>query len=272
MSVLFWLFDEVFITRTQSQWRLTLQSWMHICSLSLSLGLICFTGSVQSQSCYEDRQCASSQCCKSGTCADIWPGTCPCRFDSQCRSNEKCSAGSCSLRIYRRSTTPVFNFPSQKPYTIFVPQCYWNSDCSNSEVCRGGRCEYNNESGGGFTWTGSRVLGIVLFVVIGTIVSCLYHLCKRARKPPVLAPRNGNVSAPPTGVAVTRIEHEARPETSSTNVTMVRVEDDSPLPPDGPPPYNSLQFESRQNRDEDLPEQPPPSYDEAVRNSGIAPV
>lgn len=256
---------------------------MHICSLSLSLALICWTGSVQSQSCYEDRQC-TYKCCKSGTCADTWLRTCPCRVDSECESNEICSTGSCSLRNYRRRTTAAFNFPSQRPYTIIfptwksfgytfgTPQCNWNSDCSSSEVCRRGHCEYNGKSGGGFTWTGSRVLGIVLFVVIGTIVSCLYHLCKRARKPPVLAPRNRNVSAPPTGVAVGRIEREARVETSSTHVTVVEVEDHSPLPPDGPPPYNSLQFESRQNGYEDPPEQPPPSYDEAVKNSGTAPV
>ena len=36
------------------------------------------------------------------------------------------------------------------------------------------------------------------------------------------------------------------------------------LPPDVPPPYNTLVFERQENDNEDLPEQPPPSYNEAV--------
>jgi len=124
-------------------------------------------------------------------------------------------------------------------------------------------------SGGGFSWSGGRVVGIVVFVIIATIISCLYHLCKRARKPPVLAARNGNVPAPPTGVAAVRGNgHEMQPETT-TNTTVVEVEDETPLPPGAPPPYNSLAFNNRQNGNEDLPEQPPPSYDEAVRNAEV---
>ena len=123
-------------------------------------------------------------------------------------------------------------------------------------------------SDGGFSWSGSRVVGIVLFVVIATIVSCLYHLCKRARKPPVPAgTRNGNSTAPPTGVDQAG-EHEMQPGTGAApSATVVQIEDDTPLPPGAPPPYNSLKFESRQNGDENLPEQPPPSYDDAVRHS-----
>ena len=133
--------------------------------------------------------------------------------------------------------------------------------------------EYNSGNRGGFSWSGSRVLGIVLFVVVASIVSCLYHVCKRSRRQPMLAVRNGNVSAPPTGITVRTNEHELRPETAATNALAVEVEDDCPLPPNAPPPYNSLQFGSQQNGDvDDFPDQLPPSYDEAVKNSGMPPV
>ena len=83
----------------------------------------------------------------------------------------------------------------------------------------------------------------------------------------MLAARNGDLPAPPTGLAAVEAnEHEMQPGTVTTNTTVIEVEDETSLPPDSPPPYNSLAFESRQNGNEDLPENTPPSYDEAVRN------
>lgn len=49
--------------------------------------------------------------------------------------------------------------------------------------------------------------------------------------------------------------------------TVIEVdEDSSALHPGAPPPYSSLEPEGQQNVS-DEPEQAPPSYDEAVRNS-----
>ena len=51
----------------------------------------------------------------------------------------------------------------------------------------------------------------------------------------------------------------------SNDATVIEMQQVSPpLPPDAPPPYSSLDFE-RQGNDNDETEQPPPSYDEAVR-------
>lgn len=126
--------------------------------------------------------------------------------------------------------------------------------------------------------SGSKLMGIVLFAIAATIISCFYYACKRTRKPPNLPSRNVNINAPPTGVeASRRNDHEmlartvgttnlrASDHSESTNSTVVVVEDETPLPPGAPPPYSSLQFEARQGS-ESLSDQSPPSYDEAVRN------
>ncbi|KAL9955183.1 hypothetical protein ACROYT_G036470 [Oculina patagonica] len=91
-------------------------------------------------------------------------------------------------------------------------------------------------------------------------------MCKRSRKPPVLATQN----APPTGVAreatntTHATEHELQQGNSVSNgATVIAVaelnEVSPPLPPGAPPPYSSLENAE--------PELPPPSYDEAVRNN-----
>ena len=51
--------------------------------------------------------------------------------------------------------------------------------------------------------------------------------------------------------------HQTQSATTASNAFVVEVEDDTPLPPNVPPPYSSLYF----------PEQPPPNYNEAGRNS-----
>lgn len=123
-----------------------------------------------------------------------------------------------------------------------------------------------------------KLMRIVLFAIVATIISCFYYACKRTRKPPNLPSRNVNINAPPTGVeASRRNDHEmqagnvgttnlrASDHSESTNSTAVVVEDETPLPPGAPPPYSSLKFEARQGS-ESLSDQSPPSYDEAVRN------
>jgi len=78
------------------------------------------------------------------------------------------------------------------------------------------------------------------------------------------APSTGDA---PSGSEVN--EHEEQSESSATNTTVIEVEDNTLLLQDAPPPYNSLEFESRPNGNDDLPEQPLPSFDEAIRISGI---
>ena len=260
------VFEVIFFPLTEA-----LQSWMHIWSLSLSLALICSTGGVLSQSCTHDFQCDGGKCC-TRTCSN--ERSCPCQDDRDCKFGEECSypGGFCY-----KSELPTLNIPTYKfkvpyhlPSTYGDSNCVWDSDCGYSRTCEDGQC-VGRLSGGGSSSSGSRIVGIVLFVTISTIVSCLYHLCKGARKPPVPAGiRNGNLTAPSTGVDQAG-EHEMQPGTGAApSATVVQIEDDTPGTGAAPPPYNSLEFESRQNGDENLAEQPPPSYDEAVRNSAAS--
>lgn len=62
---------------------------------------------------------------------------------------------------------------------------------------------------------------------------------------------------------------EVQSESVAADVSRIEVETDSPLPPDGPPPYNSLGTEGEQNCQNDLPEYLLPSYEEVVRHSSM---
>lgn len=102
-------------------------------------------------------------------------------------------------------------------------------------------------------------------------------MCKRARKPPVLATQNAQATRGILGEASTTThstDHEMRRTENavSNGGIVIAVEEvnevSPPLPPGAPPPYRTLEFE-RQQRNENE-EQPPPSYDEAVRNSTMA--
>ena len=203
---------------------------------------------------------------------------------------------------------PTFSFPTWDPYTYnpvtFNPKtfnCVWDSECQVGKTCEGGKCVYksryltkDHSSSEGFSSSGGKIAVIVLSVVVAGIV-CMYHvLCKSTRNPPNLPPQNVNVNAPPTGVVrvegndhemqsgnvattnitVVRIEgndYEMQPRNAAaaTNIAVVESEDDAPLPPVAPPPYNSLEFESGQTANGNFSEQPPPSYDEAIRNPAV---
>lgn len=108
---------------------------------------------------------------------------------------------------------------------------------------------------------------IILMLTVACTASCICFLCRKARRQPAV-----RVPLPPTttrSVALERNGQEMRLETTPAHATviMVGVLEDSSVPSEGPPPYNSLEF----NSNNPPPEHSPPSYDEAVKNSGISP-
>ena len=253
---------------------------MSIWSLLVSLAWICCIGSVHSQSCFRDSDCDSGICCLGGRTCSLRGASCPCQIDSDCTSGERCDwlRNVCEKRI-----RPVPYFPTYKPYTFNIPtinihtfdpyDCVLDSDCYGSRICKDGQCRRSSSSS---LLSGGKLMGIVLSGIVATIISCVYYVCKRTRKPRNLPSRN--VHAPPTGVVASRRNDyemqagnagttnlRASDHAESTNSTVVVVEDETPLPPGAPPPYSSLQFEVRQGS-ESLSDQPPPSYDEALRN------
>lgn len=249
---------------------------MYIWSHLLCLALICYTCSVHSQRCDNDSQCDQGRVC-CGFCASRFICDRLCKGDADCLYyGDKCNvnSGQCETQPYVPPTfnIPTLYIPTFRQYTPEIDICYWNSDCPGSLICEDGTCVDNDRNEGGFSWSGTKVIGIIFFVAVATVISCLYHMCKRARKPPVLATQN----APTTGATNTThaTDHEMRPSGNavSNGGVVIAVEEvnevSPPLPPGAPPPYSSLEFERQQRNEND--EQPPPSYDEAVRNSTMA--
>ena len=267
---------------------------MSIWSLLVSLVLICCIGSVHSQSCFRNSDCVSGICCGrrsrvDRTCSSR-EASCPCHFDNDCKLGERCDwSGVCEKRnvryfpTYKAYTLNIPNIPTIDPFDFptfdpYPDDCVLDSDCIGSKICKDGQCRHSSGTSSRGLLSGSKLMGIVLFAIVATIISCFYYACKRTRKPPNLPSRNVNINAPPTGVeASRRNDHEmqagtvgttnlrASDHSESTNSTVVVVEDETPLPPGAPPPYSSLKFEARQGS-ESLSDQSPPSYDEAVRN------
>lgn len=235
--------------------------FMYIWLISIGLTLICSISNVCSKKCDHDWQCNISQECCLGDCVAHFDYCPECKVDSDCKNEETCSYGACK---YSATTW----YPP-------TDECIWDSDCRTGHSCYNGRCErdYDYGDSGGSFWSGSRMIGIIFFVAVTTVLSCLYHMCKRARKQPVHAPppmQNARTTSGPSANEATHVEMHSGSAFSHNN-TVIDVDENSPPPPplpaDGPPPYSSLELQ-RQGNNEDEPElPPPPSYDEAVRNS-----
>ena len=233
--------------------------------------------------------------------------------------------------VWKPFTNKKFSF---KPHN---KDCVWDSDCRANSTCRDGKCVQKRAENYDASPTTQRVIRpgliaaavvihLIIFCCIG-IRSCMKTITKSwhqqiAQRHVIAGTILGEVAT--SGAAN---GHGMQSETA-----VVEVEDDSPLPPGGPPPYSSLQFEKRQNTNgvllpltgkrnentdqigdrtaganehevqsgsfisvvevgdnssclpdaplacktleferqenvnEDLPEEPPPCYDEAVRN------
>ena len=257
---------------------------MHIWSLSLCLALICFTCSVHSL-CNDDSQCDQRQvCCV--ICASRSFCRRRCTRDAACSFGDKCdiNSGECVSSTPTETTTWSWlqNSPTSKRYTRRPDNfCNWDSDCFGSATCVYGRCTVHNtdttdQDEGGLTWSTTKIVGIIFFAAVASVISCLYHMCKRARKPPALATQNAQATTRVTGEVTNTThatDHELRPTGNSVSnggivIAVEEVNEISPpLPPGAPPPYSTLELTNDETENE---EQPPPSYDEAVRNSTLA--
>ena len=80
---------------------------------------------------------------------------------------------------------------------------------------------------------------------------------------PVLGTSNG--SAVSVGVPAGGANEDGEQEitVANSNLTVAEIRDNVPFP-GAPPPYHSLNFERQQNASENLPMQPPPSYEATV--------
>ena len=106
-----------------------------MCSLWLSLALICCTASVQSQLCDSDSECDGEKCCTTGKCAErriavatkkvqTYLTYCACQVDNDCNSGEQCQHMPPIGRFCSRSdesslvtSRPTWESSTYKPYT-----------------------------------------------------------------------------------------------------------------------------------------------------------
>ena len=281
---------------------------MHVWSLSLILTTLicCFTDCARSKSCRYNFQCdLGIEICCAATRTCTRRSDCPrrCLNDSDCSLGEKCSytgglpakrAGFCytgerpTLKpLYTLNWKPVIFTPfTWKPVTprrsftverfTFNPDyCVWDSDCRGSSICREGKCVKRD-------FQSSTNVGIFPVIIIPVCVGiavvaavCSCCICKLPRNRQIpggvtreLAilgedpPLNGGARPGANG-------QEMQSRIAAPNVTAVEVENDFPSSPDAPPSYNSLEFQRQENGGEDFPEQPPPSYTEAVGSSTV---
>ncbi|XP_068673196.1 uncharacterized protein [Montipora foliosa] len=219
--------------------------------------LICYTESVQSQSselCYSVDDCNSGKCCRrTRRCLDY--GSCRCEDDTDCELEEECgSLGYCFTKFSSPTQTNLYS-------------CFSDYDCATYKTCEDGKCIQRQEEEEGAFGSRMNVGIIILMLTVACTASCICFLCRKARRQPAV-----RVPLPLTTtrtVALERNGQEMRSETTPAHATVivVGVLEDSSVPSEGPPPYNSLEFNSSNLP----PEHSPPSYDEAVRNSGISP-
>ena len=250
---------------------------MHIWSPSLCLALICFISSVHSR-CNDDSECGQWQVCCGNFCASRSVCDRRCTSDADCSIGDECdsSSGKC-VTPTNPPTWPSFpGFPTSK-----TDRCYWDSDCFRTSTCINRQCvdrEDNNSTpdsdGGGLSRSTTKIVGIVFFAALAAVISCLYHMCKNARRQPANSQTVTAVAGEGRNTAH-GTDHEMRPTGNavSNGGVVIAVEEvnevSPPLPPGAPPPYSTLEFEPQQRGNENE-EQPPPSYDEAVGNSTMA--
>ena len=257
--------------------------------------IVSFTGIVHSKSCSWDYKCAEGKCCVR---INVCLRKCPCTSDRHCGVLEKCGysggvlLGYCYTPVEPPSSTeqhytwnpatfkpftwkpsspssteqhytwnPVTSKPfawklftrtffTQKRLTIspYNNYCVTDIDCRGSLTCQNGKCVVKKGKKG--------FGGILIIVVVVSFVMALfaYFICKKTRKTSLHQPAEQALRGHPQ----TEIATSGAPNVHEMQSGTVVV------PPDVPPPYNTLVFERQENDNEDLPEQPPPSYNEAV--------
>lgn len=233
-------------------------------SLSLALVVIpCFISSARAKECKNDNECHFGRCC-AGQC--IWHHFCRCVNDKDCRSGEKCS----SIRVLGRICKPKEE-PTFLPSKTYTRKFWHRPETHPSAKTETPTRKEESHKSSHLSWRhGSKVILISCLVAAVAIIPCVYYVLRKSRKRP--ASTNVTVLSPHT------VEMEMRGNARATvlemqpgsaaGATAMDVEAD-PCPFKAPgvlPPYYSLEFKPQENEREE----PPPSYDDAVKPSVVA--
>ncbi|EDO43214.1 predicted protein [Nematostella vectensis] len=224
--------DEVaYCSRLQDCLKTSTENYVNCCEGKCSRRAYCNGYCVYDRHCDEtkDEVCSlSSQCYHKDNVATRPKGFC--RFSSDCPAKQQCD--------------------------IHANQCVDRNpcnDCGRDEVCIDGKCEKNSSSDSTLSFSPGSIVGFLIILVIGGIFSAtLYKICGKRRNHPPQS--SAHTPQPAPAVTSQPQDHLTRDPEPTPDINTL------PLPADAPPPYHSITFN-------DVPEQAPPTYQEALRNS-----
>ncbi|XP_078348792.1 uncharacterized protein LOC144633791 [Oculina patagonica] len=241
---------------------------MNTWSLSLALLVICCCiFSVHSKECDNDKQCWHYGRCCAGHC--IWHHLCACVNDKDCKSTEKCITRG-PIRYCKPTEEPSYYPPT---YTSH-PFNWWHDHDTHPTSKTEKPHTYKKETHktAHSSWRhGSKVILISCLLAAVAVIPCIYYVLKKTRKRPASTSVTAVVLSPQAtqtgmaGAAVTSARANVLEMQPGSAIGATAMEGEAgPCPfkaPGALPNYYSLEFE-RQEKEKD---EPPPSYDDAVK-------
>lgn len=191
------------------------------------------------------KNCCSNKCVYHRYCDSH------CSKPSDCAADEYCIYTRCTKKHLKPEgycdTSEIHKCPQYNQYCGQNNKCEY-CDCAKGEKCGyDGKCQKKDPT----SFSPASIAGLAAVVVIGSCIACgIYCGCaRRVGRQPARA----QVPAPTTrqDIALNDVHLAETGETPSS----------PPVLPGGPPPYESLE------RLDVIEEPPPPTYEEAVRNS-----
>ena len=104
---------------------------------------------------------------------------CKCQADRDCSPWERCSEMSCKLRDSVTSAVPYLSSlatKTHKPFTYYRKECVEDSDCGGTETCKDGKCVLKLDDGDSY-WIIAPVL--IFFVLTVVCVFCVAYRQKQ---------------------------------------------------------------------------------------------
>ncbi|KXJ09014.1 protein psiM [Exaiptasia diaphana] len=186
------------------------------------------------------KNCCNNKCVGRRYCDEY------CSRKSDCSTDEYCISNKCS------KSKPFGYCDSENTCEHYLQFCSVNNKCEYCDCAKGEKCGTDGkcQTKDSMSFSPASIAGLAAVVVIGSCIACgIYCGCAR------------RIGRQPRA----QLQLPASRQDVSLNVVpdaeAVETPASPPILPGGPPPYHSLE------RLDVTEEPPPPSYEEAVRNS-----
>lgn len=184
------------------------------------------------------KSCCDKQCIYRRYCVNF------CASKDDCGPLEYCISSKCTIN--KPDGYCNYEMQCKSGFQCSFYKCIKSCDCTANERCDNGKCIKEEPKSNKFE--PSSIIGFTAVVVIGSCIACAVY-CGCAR-------RAGR--APPQPQQIEGARDQDPPDADRNQ----EEQSNEPIHPGGPPPYHSIEMLSRT---EELP--PPPTYEEALRNS-----